>query len=566
VIDLDINQLSDGDLLTCDPNELADLSAGGNVRKGGRDPKAYAELKKSIKTRGINQPVLIRLSNDGKRLELIAGYGRKNIAVEIGIQVPALFRKADDATALAMAAEENMLREDMSVLSEIGFAQQYVSLFDGNQALAASSLGWGIEKVKSRIQLTRCTKKVLDALGKRSINIAHATYLSVLSETVQNNTLLKIITEKWTADTLKSKLGKVQNTISKATFDTQECDLCPHNSDGIQADIFAESTGVQAGKCNNSTCFQKKTKNALQTVKDKLEEKVGKVLFFTETIKKRNTVHKDIVGSEQYSEGCITCTNRCAILDDRVGYGAQVTKDQCIDSECFEEVATLFKKEKAESENIKVAEPADIDSNTQIAVTNKKPNSTKAKKKKKVKSTLSNPLKIEIRSEIRGCVADSLFSNSHVVEAVLLAAINKLCGFGGDFDEDSIQKCMGLDIETMKEKQLMKVKEYIEKTDSAQKHIINTFRKIDTEQLELKKNWKPCEKLLKLYTKDGLCALAKTSGFDIHYNQSVIDSKKPKFEKLANGKKTDLIAALLTTEYTWEDFVPAEFLTIASTN
>ena len=534
--------------------------------KAERDPIAFKELKDSVDLRGFSTPVAVRKTRDGAELELIFGYGRRAVGRELNKELPAILYDVDDVTALAMAVDENMCRENMTVLDEIGFALFYVSQFDGDVHMAAKSLGWEVSKVRSRIQLTRCTDKVKEALGSKKIDAAHATYLSVLEENIQNNTLVKIIAEKWTPNTLKAKLGKVQNRINTATFDTQECNLCPHNSDGIQSDIFAVSTGVQSGMCNNSHCFQAKTKQALEAIKNELEERIGNVIFITESVKERNKVSTQVVGEKQYKEGCINCENRCAVIDDRVGYHGKVTTDQCLDAECFDSIVDEIKKAKQEtavqlSDTKAVAESVSIE-----VTTNEKPvTSSKAQASPmvtdataKVKSKLTQPLKEHIRNRSRQMVSDFLVNNETVVEAIKLAALGKLA-CDHQSNESDISKSIDLDLDKIRSKQDELVLKYIKETPRAERYVLETYRAFDVTQTELKNNWSPTKELLKLYRKDGLIKLAECAGFDKWFNEQ---GQNKDFNKLSKAKMDIIIEELMNPDFSWTDFIPSEFLTI----
>ena len=558
-----IDILSDGDLIYVDPRSLIDLSVGGNIRKYKRDPVKYEEVKESIRIRGISQPLTVRYNKSRTALELIAGYGRKNIAIELDLEkVPVLFRDVDDTTALAIAIEENIMREDMNDIDDIQAAKLYVGLCDGDYNLAANSLGWEVSKVRSRMQLTRCTKKVLDALADKEIKLGHATLLSVLTEKIQNNTVEKVISERWSIDILKVKLGKVQNTLSEASFDTTDCALCQHNSNGIQTDIFSQSTGIVEGKCNNNTCFQAKTTEALQNKKAELEERFGSVIFLTETIKERNTVSESVVGKEQFESGCNNCEKKFTILDDRAGYNAATITDQCLDANCYNDILIQLKKQREEEakENGSISSPTKSVSKSK----NQKPTSaTKTTKKKaKVTAQLSQPLQKAIRKNVRELTASHLYSKVHIKEAVMAIALSKLSGIHDGINEYKLKSCLDLSIEELQAIQHKAIKHYVFESSCSERYLIETYRHLDKTQEVLGSLWKPTTEVLNLYTIKGLEAIARGSGFAEWYDDIHKEEKKKSFGKLASGKKTDFIKELVDTSFEWGNYAPPEYSTV----
>lgn len=562
---INFDEINDNDLLHIDPKMLVDLSCGGNVRKSKRDPKKYAETKESIRLRGITQALVVRPNQQRTAFELIAGYGRRKIALELNLlSVPVMVRFVDDTTALTMAVEENMMRDDMSVLDEVKYALQIVSMYKGDYELAAKTIGWSLNKVRSRLQLNQCSESVLSALDDNQISVGHATILSVLSETIQNNTLDKIINEKWTVDILKAKLTKVQNSLSKATFDTTDCELCPHNSNGIQADIFSNTTGIQAGLCNNARCFQDKTTQGLQTIKAELEERYGNVLFMTETVAERNTVSANVVGEAQFQSGCQNCENRCAILDNRVGYSGNVINNQCLDSQCFNSIINDIKQdnEKAAKEELSQATEPSTQKTSEPEKNNAK---EKPKvKTKKVKAALSNPLKAAIKNQLRALTYQYVNNNELATQAIITAALAEFAGQRNSFSESSIINCSQTTIEALQQKQTEYITAYIKDKAQAENTIIETYRKLDMSQQLVKSTWQPTKELLTLYSKDRLSTIADKSGFFDWYDAKHKDNKTKSSAKLSNGKKSDFIDALMTKEFDWKDYVPTEFLTLKS--
>ena len=93
------------------------------------DETSLEDLTKSIKERGMIQPIIVRISNDDKsKYEIIAGERRWLAAQRAGLHdVPVVVTEADDLKSLEFAIVENVQRHDLNPLEE---AQGYKRLID----------------------------------------------------------------------------------------------------------------------------------------------------------------------------------------------------------------------------------------------------------------------------------------------------------------------------------------------------------------------------------------------------------------------------------------------------
>lgn len=112
------------------------------------DEESLISLVDSIKAVGVLQPVLVRLLASGE-YEIIAGERRYRAARRAGLAtIPAVVRKADDASSLEQALVENLQREDLNPLDEAAAYQQLIEDFDLTHDEVARRIG------KSRTSIT----------------------------------------------------------------------------------------------------------------------------------------------------------------------------------------------------------------------------------------------------------------------------------------------------------------------------------------------------------------------------------------------------------------------------
>ncbi len=79
------------------------------------DEDSLSDLEKSIKERGIIQPIIVRKSDENSKYEIIAGERRWLAAQKAGLhEVPVVVTEADDLKSLEFAIVENVQRNDLN--------------------------------------------------------------------------------------------------------------------------------------------------------------------------------------------------------------------------------------------------------------------------------------------------------------------------------------------------------------------------------------------------------------------------------------------------------------------
>lgn len=159
------------------------------------EPEAFEELKKSILSNGLIQPITVRRIGQYK-YQMISGERRLKACHEIGYkEIPAYIIKVDsDEAMLALALIENIQREKLNPI-EIGLA--YKRLMEEcrlTQEQIADKVGKDRTTVANSIRLLRLPKEVQDSLIKEEITAGHARALINLpSPELQLEALKKIV-------------------------------------------------------------------------------------------------------------------------------------------------------------------------------------------------------------------------------------------------------------------------------------------------------------------------------------------------------------------------------------
>jgi len=558
----------DGQLVHLSPTEIKDMSLGGNTRRKQRSN--WAEFVESIKTQGVLQSVVARLMPDGS-LELLAGYGRRDAAIEAGIEnIPTLIRVCDDATALQINLTENTDRAELNFSDQVLWAKRFISLYSGDVASAAQRLSWSESKLRERLCLVPCTDGVLDALDDGSISVRHALILAAFDPNVQNNTLTKLLAEKWSVNDLKARADKVQVPLSKAIFDKGDCSQCIHNTE-LQGGLFGMA---ESALCSKASCFHSKTKEALETAKTQAEERFGTVVWLSQSLPEhRITVTPAVVGETQFSTGCMGCANRIAVMDDAPhGTPGAVVESQCTDKTCFTECSTAHDAYQAaqqansepsdESVDVQQADGTDTDEQ-EANVVNMAKGAAKAKPAAPKQGAVSQVLIDTHWRELRDAGSKVLVKDRKfglVMQLIGLMELSKFKPVGDPAKKMTV--LMNLPEDKL-ESMIAQVVEYCATQAGtingydANKVITAATVEVNGGKDALVASWTPCEATLGKYTTIGLEQIIALSGLDTFCEAKEQGAGK----KLLAGRKGDVIKQILAvTDFDWTQFAPPAYL------
>ncbi len=142
------------------------------------DEDSLNDLEKSIKERGIIQPIIVRKSEESSKYEIIAGERRWLAAQKAGLhEVPVVVTEADDLKSLEFAIVENVQRNDLNPLEEAQGYQRLINDFGYDQEKVSKFIG------KSRSYITNCLRiltlpsDVLNLIQTKKLSAGHAKIL-----------------------------------------------------------------------------------------------------------------------------------------------------------------------------------------------------------------------------------------------------------------------------------------------------------------------------------------------------------------------------------------------------
>jgi len=169
------------------------ISAGRFQARTDITQESLEELKDSIKSQGVIQPLIVRKSPSGD-YELVAGERRLRASKMAGLEeVPIVIKNLSDEEIIKMGLIENLQREDLNPLDEARGIQRLQKEFNLTQEDLGLSLGKSRTAITNSLRLLQLTKAVQKFLEDGSITMGQSRPLLGLPEGIQESFAKKII-------------------------------------------------------------------------------------------------------------------------------------------------------------------------------------------------------------------------------------------------------------------------------------------------------------------------------------------------------------------------------------
>jgi len=137
------------------------------------NPDGMDDLVRSVESRGLIQPVLVREGKGG--FELIAGERRWRAAKKAGIlSIPALVRKVSDQDSLEIALIENLQREDLNPMESAEAYERLMNKFKLTQEEISRRVGKQRSTITNILRLLSLPPELKDYVRKDKLTVGHA--------------------------------------------------------------------------------------------------------------------------------------------------------------------------------------------------------------------------------------------------------------------------------------------------------------------------------------------------------------------------------------------------------
>ena len=182
------------------------------------DNKEIEELSKSIKEKGVIQPIVVRKIKD--RYEIIAGNRRYTAAKNLGLkEIPAIIKDLSDKDAFIIAIIENLQRKNLNPIEEAEAFKRLTIEFGYTQEEVAKFIGKDKATVSNALRLLNLPDNIKQAISKGLITSTQArTLLAVEKEELRQDLFKQILTNKLSVREIENKVKKVSKKIKIDPF------------------------------------------------------------------------------------------------------------------------------------------------------------------------------------------------------------------------------------------------------------------------------------------------------------------------------------------------------------
>lgn len=154
-----------------------------------KDSKELADLKASIQTHGLLQPIIVRPLEHG--FEIVAGHRRHAACRSLRWRfIPCKIYELTDRQAFEIQITENVHRKSMDPIEEAEAYQKYVMDFGwGGVSELGKRLGKSEEYISHRLQLLKLPPQIKEQVVSKRMSISQALELTTMASRVPEETI-----------------------------------------------------------------------------------------------------------------------------------------------------------------------------------------------------------------------------------------------------------------------------------------------------------------------------------------------------------------------------------------
>ena len=194
------------------------------------DQDSLEDLTKSIKERGVIQPLIVRKSQrDGYKFELIAGERRLQAAQKAGLhEVPIVVIEANDLKSFELAIIENVQRKDLNSIEEAESYKKLIEKFGYDHDKVSKFIGKSRSHISNSIRLLSLPENIIELIRNNKLTQGHAKILVGL----ENATFLaeKIIKKKLSVRQTEN-LIRILKSGSKSKYKSKDPNVIATEND-----------------------------------------------------------------------------------------------------------------------------------------------------------------------------------------------------------------------------------------------------------------------------------------------------------------------------------------------
>lgn len=177
---------------------LEQLSAGRHQPRRVFDQAQLEALAESIRSQGVVQPIIVREVGEAA-FEIVAGERRWRASKLAGLTViPAVVRKMEDRTAMAVALVENIQRADLNPLEEAEALRRLIDDCGLTHEQAAEAVGKSRAAISNLLRLIDLDPGVQGLVRNGLLSLGHAKVLLGASPSKQAELAKQVVERELT--------------------------------------------------------------------------------------------------------------------------------------------------------------------------------------------------------------------------------------------------------------------------------------------------------------------------------------------------------------------------------
>ena len=178
--------------------------------------KSLLELKNSIKSYGIIQPISLRKLGDDN-YEIVAGERRFKAAKMAGLgQIPSIIVDIEENDSANIALIENIQREDLNFIEEARAYQQIMKKFGITQEQLSQKIGKSQSTIANKVRILKLPVIIKEKLLSNDLTERHGrALLKIEDESIQEEILNKVIEKNLNVKDTEKLIKSVKEKINK---------------------------------------------------------------------------------------------------------------------------------------------------------------------------------------------------------------------------------------------------------------------------------------------------------------------------------------------------------------
>ena len=218
-LNFNLDNISTGESLSDGIKKISvnDLEPSQYQPRKDFNPEALDALVKSIKEKGVLQPLIVRPRDNGK-YEIIAGERRWRASKLAGIaEVPVIEKDLNNQEILEVALVENLLRENLSAIEEAEGFNRLITEFSHTHEAVSEIVGKSRSYITNALRLLSLPASIQEMIKNNTLSAGHARALVGLdnSEEIAQKIIARGLNVRQTEELVNNIKNQAINQIRK---------------------------------------------------------------------------------------------------------------------------------------------------------------------------------------------------------------------------------------------------------------------------------------------------------------------------------------------------------------